>query len=189
MTADRVIFDKEGSSRNRFRARNVLLQDDKGKAWSVDLGDNVSARKGDVVVTNGSLGATALLQRSGIGPSNALNMAGVDVLVDNPEVGHGLDHLEISLVHEWNKDLPVTRGGATGWPLVLFADLDSNKEGIRRNKDKPFPMYHPNEYFQVCFRHSLLFVLQFRDNVLKAHFGAGLMDPNYDEPVMQMTPL
>ena len=46
--------------------------------------------------------------------------------MDNPEVGHGVDHPEIALLYEWNAKkfgAVVPKGGAMGWPLVLFADI------------------------------------------------------------------
>lgn len=171
MIADKIVFESKVGNTNDVIAKSVVMQDEEGKSWIVDLVvDEASGQRGDVVITNGSLGATGLLQRSGIGPAEVLRKAGVEVLVDNPEVGHGVDHLEISLVHEWDKNNSVTRGGPTGWPLVLFSDIDCHESFTRRNVEKPFPMYRPNTYFQ-------------------AHFGAGTMDPNFDEPVVQMTPL
>lgn len=203
MTVDRVLFEPQaqgaegafavsGASEGHCaapRAAGVVVQDDKGKSWTIQLGSSPSSSsssveappgqqgegrghmqsltqtrgrgQGDVVITNGSLGATGLLQRSGIGPRETLQQAGVAVVVDNPEVGHGVDHLEISLVNEWHQaqqapkgqgqsqSQGVTRGGPTGWPLVLFADMDGMEQNSRRNVMKAFPMYRPNTYFQV----------------------------------------
>jgi hypothetical protein len=38
------------------------------------------------------------------------------VLISNDEVGHGVDHAEISVLYEWNSERngQPTRGGATG---------------------------------------------------------------------------
>jgi hypothetical protein len=165
MTVDRVIFDKTDGDETQnmggqIHASSVIVQDENGKSWTIQLsvcnkeGDQAHKRRnyGDVVIANGSLGATGLLQRSGIGPGDTLRKTGVEIVVDNAEVGHGVDHLEISLVHKWHNSYPLTRGGPTGWPLVLFSDLDLSTTCPmpRRNENKPFPMYRPNAYFQVC---------------------------------------
>jgi choline dehydrogenase len=55
----------------------------------------------EVILTSGAIGTPHLLQKSGIGPSSWLREAGVEVLVDAPEVGANLqDHLDVFLIHE-----------------------------------------------------------------------------------------
>ena len=54
--------------------------------------------RGEVILSAGCLISPVILQRSGIGPGNVLNAAGVDVLHESPNVGQHLrDHLGLSL--------------------------------------------------------------------------------------------
>jgi choline dehydrogenase len=54
---------------------------------------------GEVVVCCGAIGTPHLLQRSGVGPRDALERAGVDVVLDHPGVGANLvDHLANGLL-------------------------------------------------------------------------------------------
>jgi choline dehydrogenase len=60
----------------------------------------VTARQ-EVVLCGGSINTPQLLQLSGIGPASTLRRAGVEVLVDAPEVGANLtDHLVAGLIPE-----------------------------------------------------------------------------------------
>ncbi len=55
----------------------------------------IRARR-EVILCAGSIGSPALLQRSGVGPANVLERAGVATVVDLPGVGENLqDHLEV----------------------------------------------------------------------------------------------
>ena len=82
-----------------------------------------------VALTSGAIGTPAILQRSGIGPSEILRKLDIEAKVINDKVGHGVDHQEFALLYKWNR---YTQGemlpdsGATGWPLSLFLSLDSD---------------------------------------------------------------
>jgi choline dehydrogenase len=53
---------------------------------------------GEVILCSGAIQSPKLLQLSGIGPGHYLNAAGVDVLVDAPDVGQRLrDHLAMAM--------------------------------------------------------------------------------------------
>ncbi|HEY1751584.1 MAG TPA: GMC family oxidoreductase N-terminal domain-containing protein [Caulobacteraceae bacterium] len=57
--------------------------------------------RGEVILSAGSIGSVAILQRSGVGPAEWLTAAGVDVLVDRPGVGRGLqDHLQQRAIYK-----------------------------------------------------------------------------------------
>ena len=65
-----------------------------------------STRDGEVIVSAGSLGSPKLLQLSGIGPSSVLEQAGVDVIVDSPNVGEGLrEHRCLNIQFRIKSDL------------------------------------------------------------------------------------
>lgn len=125
---DRVTYRRDNNSSDSssgessaVSARGVLVRDlVTGTSHELLLED-----KGDVVLASGSFGCPAILQRSGIGPRKLLTDLGIPVIVDNPEVGHGVDHPEIALLYRWNTSSfgDVPKGGAMGWPLVLFADI------------------------------------------------------------------
>ena len=52
--------------------------------------------RGEVILSAGAIGSVQILQRSGIGPAEHLKSVGVDVVQDQPDVGHNLqDHLQI----------------------------------------------------------------------------------------------
>jgi choline dehydrogenase-like flavoprotein len=70
-------------------AERILLSD--GRAVGVRIrSGNATAdvyAAGEVVLAAGGVASPALLQRSGIGPADVLHAAGVDVLVESPQVG------------------------------------------------------------------------------------------------------
>ena len=71
-------------------AGRVLIEG--GRALGVELtrhGESLSVAADEVVVCAGAIHSPALLQRSGIGPADALRALGIDVLADLP-VGRGL---------------------------------------------------------------------------------------------------
>jgi choline dehydrogenase len=65
---------------------------------------------GEVIVSGGTLESPLLLQRSGIGPADTLRAAGVDPLVDAPDVGGRLrEHLGFSMPHRLSRDVGSNR--------------------------------------------------------------------------------
>lgn len=56
------------------------------------------ARK-EIVVSSGAYNSPQLLQLSGVGPADLLDKHGIDVVLDAPGVGHGLqDHMQVRVV-------------------------------------------------------------------------------------------
>jgi len=65
---------------------------------------------GEVIVSGGTLESPLLLQRSGIGPAATLRAAGVEPLVDAPDVGGRLrEHLGFSMPHRLSRDVGSNR--------------------------------------------------------------------------------
>lgn len=65
---------------------------------------------GEVIVSGGTLESPLLLQRSGIGPGEALRAAGVEPLVDAPDVGRRMrEHLGFSMPHRLTRDVGSSR--------------------------------------------------------------------------------
>ncbi|MEP3245762.1 MAG: choline dehydrogenase [Sneathiella sp.] len=74
---------------------------------------HLTARR-EVVVSAGSIGSPTLLQRSGIGPADALKKAGISPVLDLPGVGSNLqDHLEVYFQFRCNQ--PITLNDKLGW--------------------------------------------------------------------------
>lgn len=63
----------------------------------------IAAVTGEVILAAGAIGSPQLLQLSGVGPSDVLEKAGVEVVHELPGVGRNLqDHLQIRLVFKTN---------------------------------------------------------------------------------------
>jgi choline dehydrogenase len=103
----------------------VLFNDAK-QVIGVLTADGKTIKCNEVLLTNGSLGVPAILQRSGIGPEQELKRLGIPIVVANDEVGHGVDHIEIPVTHALppnsNANEEMTRGGPMAWPIVMFFD-------------------------------------------------------------------
>ena len=86
-------------------SRVVRVLMDGGRATGVALANGrtmsrIRARR-EVILSAGVARSPQLLMLSGIGPADALRRAGVDVLVDNPDVGANLqDHVRVQVVRE-----------------------------------------------------------------------------------------
>jgi choline dehydrogenase-like flavoprotein len=107
----------------------------------LDISDDAS----EVIVTAGSLGTPAILQRSGIGPRFVCDRLGITPIVINEEVGHGVDHTEIAVTYEWlpqwtEQNGKTPRGGPMAWPIVMFID-----DGVMAHFGISPPPYGGNE--------------------------------------------
>lgn len=75
-----------------------------GRATGVELtdGTRLSATH-EVLLSSGAIGSPRLLQLSGIGPADHLHDLGIDVILDQPQVGENLqDHLDLYCISELN---------------------------------------------------------------------------------------
>eukprot|EP00602_Paraphysomonas_sp_CaronLab_P002157 CAMPEP_0185028500 /NCGR_PEP_ID=MMETSP1103-20130426/14234_1 /TAXON_ID=36769 /ORGANISM="Paraphysomonas bandaiensis, Strain Caron Lab Isolate" /LENGTH=646 /DNA_ID=CAMNT_0027562927 /DNA_START=62 /DNA_END=1999 /DNA_ORIENTATION=- len=157
--ADVQRVELERKSDGKLTAHSVVIVRKDGTKERAQL-----SNRGCVAITSGALGAPAVLQRSGIGPAEKLRSLDIDVVVDNAEVGHGVDHPEIAVryawLDKWNEaDGNLPRGGVTGWPLNIFASIPLTKGDSRK-----------------------------RNTFMQAHFGAGFAEPYTDFPSVVMTP-
>lgn len=90
-TVDRILFDKT----RRAVAVQAIVD---GKPVRFDVA-------GEIILSAGALMSPAILQRSGIGPGAVLAAAGVETLVDSPDVGGRMrDHLGFSLSYALKSD-------------------------------------------------------------------------------------
>lgn len=85
-----------------------------GRATAVEaIVDGVRKRfdaDGEVILAAGTLMSPAILQRSGIGPAETLRAAGIEPLVDSPDVGGRMrDHLGFSMSYRLKGDPGINR--------------------------------------------------------------------------------
>ncbi|ABD56846.1 GMC family oxidoreductase [Jannaschia sp. CCS1] len=84
----------------RAHVRRIVV--DGGRAVGVEMldGTRITARR-EVILTSGAIGSPRLLQLSGIGPADHLRELGIDVVLDQPQVGSNLqDHLDLYCIAE-----------------------------------------------------------------------------------------
>lgn len=94
------------------------------------------SQQGEVIVSAGSLGSPKLLQLSGIGPSTVLKEAGVDVIVDSPNVGEGLrEHRCLSIQFRIKSDL--------GQNKQIYNKLHQNWQGFKYLFSRKGPIATP----------------------------------------------
>lgn len=82
------------------QVRRIVVEN--GRATGVEMldGSIISAAR-EVILSSGAIGSPRLLQLSGIGPADALNPLGIDVVFDQPNVGANLqDHLDLYAICE-----------------------------------------------------------------------------------------
>jgi choline dehydrogenase-like flavoprotein len=75
---------------------------DKGRAVGVEMLDRALIHADtEVILCSGAIGSPRMLQLSGIGPADDLRALGIDVLLDQPQVGANLqDHLDLYCIAE-----------------------------------------------------------------------------------------
>jgi len=96
--------------------RRILLDGRRAIGVEFEQGGKVKTARAnaEVILSAGSVGSPMLLQLSGIGPSDILNHAGVDIVHDLPGVGKNLqDHLEVYFQYRCKE--PITLNGQLDW--------------------------------------------------------------------------
>ncbi len=109
----------------------VLIEDGRavGVAYSSRGISREARARREVILAAGSVGSPTILQRSGIGPGDALKRHGIAVIADRPGVGGNLqDHLEVYFQFRCtqplslNRHLSLWRKGLIGARWLLFRD-------------------------------------------------------------------
>ena len=110
--------------------------------------DSDSGKTREIIIAAGSLGTPAILQRSGLGDSTVLNELGIPVIVDDKEIGHGVDHMEVpvmySLLDKYLENSKLPRGGPMAWPIALFFKTMDESSGIMAHFGTSGPPYGDN---------------------------------------------
>jgi choline dehydrogenase len=98
---------------------------DRGRAVGVEaLVNGVQQRfecAGEIIISGGALESPLLLQRSGIGPADVLRAAGVEPLVDAPDVGGRMrEHLAFAMPHRLKADIGTNKSfyGVGLWKVM-----------------------------------------------------------------------
>ncbi|MFF1613546.1 GMC family oxidoreductase [Amycolatopsis sp. NPDC058278] len=92
-----------------LQVHRVLIEDGRAVGVTGHRGDDMVTIRAEreVILSGGAYNSAHLLMHSGIGPADHLNLLGIDVQVDNPEVGANLqDHPIVPLIY--SHDLPVS---------------------------------------------------------------------------------
>ncbi|MBI5261136.1 MAG: choline dehydrogenase [Bradyrhizobium sp.] len=70
----------------------------------------------EMVISSGAYNSPQLLQLSGVGPADLLNKHGIEVVLDAPGVGHGLqDHMQVRVVMRCTQ--PITLNDTVNHPI------------------------------------------------------------------------
>ena len=162
VTVDKIEFDKN------LHATGVSIEVGvQNEKYQLQLEKN-----GEVILMSGAMGNPAVMQRSGLGPKEVLEKAGIEVLVDNPSIGHGCDHEEIGMIYEWldkyndeNGNIPQV---SMGWPFIILGDFRMDLKNLFDKGGNS-----PGSTFGTGFL---------------AHFGAGYCDPYTEIPAIALTP-
>ncbi len=95
VTVDQVLFDGDRAIGVQYQTAGRFI-----KVFA----------KTEVILSAGSIGSPSILQRSGIGPVDVLEAAGVPVRVESPGVGANLqDHLEVYFQYECTQPVSLNR--------------------------------------------------------------------------------
>ncbi|HID67832.1 MAG TPA: alanine-phosphoribitol ligase, partial [Roseibacterium sp.] len=84
----------------RANVRRIIVE--AGRAMGVEMMDGTRiAAEQEVILSAGAIGSPRLLQLSGIGPADHLQDLGIEVALDQPQVGSNLqDHLDLYCIAE-----------------------------------------------------------------------------------------
>ncbi|MGJ8629320.1 MAG: GMC family oxidoreductase [Sulfitobacter sp.] len=100
------------------QVRRLIVE--KGRATGVELIDGTRLNaKSEVLLSSGAVGSPRLLQLSGIGPADELAALGIDVVLDQPQVGANLqDHLDLYCISELSGPYSYDRYAKPHWAAI-----------------------------------------------------------------------
>lgn len=93
---------------------------ERGRAVGVELaGQGILRASGEVILSSGAIGSPRLLQLSGIGPADHLRGLGIDVVIDQPNVGANFhDHVDLFVIAECNGPHTYDRYSKPHWSAL-----------------------------------------------------------------------
>ncbi|XP_042397355.1 protein HOTHEAD-like [Zingiber officinale] len=105
-TAQRILFRKGTGRHKRPEAYGVVYKDEAGTVHEAHLREGSA---GAVILSAGALGSPQLLMLSGVGPADHLMSLGIDVVMDQPMVGHDIADNPLNLIAVPSPEpLPIT---------------------------------------------------------------------------------
>ena len=127
--------------RGDSEVRRVLFDDDRGtpRAVGVELTDGTVLRaRTEVILCGGAIGSPHVLLRSGVGPAEELEAAGVATIVDLPGVGRNLrDHVALPLTFRMKEGIASNNVDGSAHPMPMYlrytADALDGMEPMRND--------------------------------------------------------
>ena len=106
------------SVRTGAQVRRLIVE--KGRARGVELMDGTRLMAAaEVILCAGAIGSPRLLQLSGIGPADPLAALGIEVVLDQPQVGANLqDHLDLYCIAELSGPYSYDRYAKPHWAAL-----------------------------------------------------------------------
>ena len=101
--------------RTGAQVRRLIVEN--GRAKGVELIDGTRlVADCEVIMSSGAIGTPRLLQLSGVGPADDLDRLGIDVVLDQPQVGANLqDHLDLYCISELSGPFSYDRYARPHW--------------------------------------------------------------------------
>jgi choline dehydrogenase-like flavoprotein len=153
VTASKVLFGEDKVT------IGVEFVDGEGKTHQAFLksGDE----NAEVILTAGAVGSPQLLELSGIGKKSVLDAAGIEVLVENDDVGENLqDHLFATLTYELSPENNVTRDTFFTNPdfaATAQKEYSTNRSGLLTSTSVlPVAMLPLSEFFEPAELEKLI---------------------------------
>ena len=118
----------------RTGAQVLRIVIENGNAIGVELvgqnGPDIIRANTEVILSSGAIGSPRLLMLSGIGPADHLRSVGVEVKLDQPEVGSNLqDHLDLFTISECTGDHTYDKYAKPHWSAVAGLQYLLTKRG------------------------------------------------------------
>jgi choline dehydrogenase len=115
--------------RTGTQVRRLIVE--KARAVGVELMDGTMVLAGvEVIVSSGAVGTPRLLQLSGIGPADHLAALGIDVVLDQPQVGENLqDHLDLYCIAELSGPYSYDRYAKPHWAALAALQYLFQRKG------------------------------------------------------------
>lgn len=118
--------------RTNVQVLRIIVEN--GRATGVELagkdGTEIVRVNSEVILSSGAIGSPRLLMLSGIGPADHLRKVGVDIVLDQPEVGSNLqDHLDLFTIFECTGDHTYDKYAKLHWSAIAALQYALTKRG------------------------------------------------------------
>ena len=111
------------------QVRRLIVENHRAVGVELMDGARVMAEQ-EVILSSGAIGSPRLLMLSGLGPADHLREVGVDVILDQPEIGANLqDHLDLFTISECTGDHTYDKYAKPHWSAVAGLQYLLTKRG------------------------------------------------------------